>query len=328
MKKSTIIMILCIIMILLSLLSTNFYINRVDVITATKQKDRDIQVINEIEWNYITAIIDENREKAFMSSNKLSEDIEQDVREQYPDLNILKYELDNNIPNTKFSDILRDNFNGVYLNNIENDNNDPWAAMYWGVYGDFSNNCSKIGSARTWNVEVAQHWNKVLTQQAIDSILQLSDKIIFWEYLQPDKPHKMIKQMSIDSLHQIFIEEGVQGLKTYEFLNPSYITAKGDIFGIPDVGSGGMKNANDKIIIVQGFNIYDQLIKDHGVDLKNFDDRRIEINQRYTDKLTTGDITVVIQSVMIFLAILALIFVYNNLYDINAICKLIEDEKK
>jgi len=317
MMKKIVNAILPTILILLILLSTNFYLYKVDVNSEMMDRQRRLEVVREMEWKLVTTLIEENRQKSLMQSKELATNIEKQLRQAYPDLDKLKYELDNNIPNTKFSEIIRANFTGVYLNGIENDNNDPWAALPWGINGDFSPNCSKFGDKRTWDIEYDMHANKKLAKAAVDEILIMSDKIIFWEFLPSENPkHKMITSMTLDALKEVFDSEGIEGLKTYEFLTPSYITRRGDIFGIPDIGSGGIKNENDKIIITQGFNLYDQIKKSHINNFKYLDERKSEIIRYYTTRLLIKDITVVTMSALMLLAIIALIFIYNKLYDL------------
>lgn len=322
MKKS-VSMILCIIMVLLVLLTTTFYLYKVGSVETTEQAQRNIEVINDMEWKFILDTVQENREKAQLMSDNMVKTIERETYKEYPDLSVLNKEFADNTPNTKFSQIIRSTFTGVYMNNIVNDGNDPWAAMSWGISGDFSPNCSKFGDRRTWDIEIDQHANKILAKQAIDSMLIMSDKVIFWEYLPSDDPnHMMINTMSLDELKKVFDSEGINGLKTYEFLSISYMTSKGDIFGVPDVGSGGIKNVNDKVIVSQGFNLYDQLMKDHSNSLKNFDERRDEIQRQANYTASTTLMKTVMQSGMLFLAILALVFIYNKLYDLQVCYKV------
>lgn len=322
MKKS-VSMILCIIMVLVILLSTNFYLYKVGSIETNNRAERNIEVINEMEWKFILDTIQENREKAQLMSDSMAKTIEQKTYETYPDLSVLKQEFVDNTPNTKFSQIIRETFTGVYMNNIQNDSNDPWAAMSWGISGDYSPNCSKYGDRRTWDIEISQHANKELAKQAIDAMLIMSDKVIFWEYLPSDDPnHIMISIMSLDELKKVFISEGIKGLRTYEFLSMSYVTPKGDLFGTPDVGSGGIKNTNDKVIVTQGFNLYDQLLKDHNDSLKNFDERRDEIRREAKYEQSTALMKVIMMSGMLLLSILALVFIYNKLYDLQVYYKV------
>ena len=67
--------------------------------------------------------------------------------------------------------------------------------------------------------------------------------------------------MSLKELRKVFMEEGVDGLATYEVLSPAYLNQNTDILGMPDVDNLGRKVDNNKIIVVQGFSVHDILTK-------------------------------------------------------------------
>jgi hypothetical protein len=95
-------------------------------------------------------------------------------------------------------------------------------------------------SALRLTVEKSMHANKVVFDDAINKITkQSTERPIFWEFLpSTNSQHIMVKHSDIQELKKVFDAEGVEGLKTYEFLNPAYITPnKTDIFGEDDVSA-------------------------------------------------------------------------------------------
>ena len=108
------------------------------------------------------------------------------------------------------------------------------------------------------------HTNKDLANEAIDSIVNpRANREIFWEFLPSSNPnHIMLNKMDMEGLKEVFLMEGLDGLSTYEFLSVSYITERGDVFGVDDVDSVGHTQENDKLIVVQGFNLVDHMKKE------------------------------------------------------------------
>ena len=60
-------------------------------------------------------------------------------------------------------------------------------------------------------------------------------------------------------MHQLYDSYGIEAFKNIQFLAPAYITTTGDIFGMEDIDINGMSSNNHKIVVVQTFNLYQQL---------------------------------------------------------------------
>ena len=230
----------------------------------------------ENQWNYINSLIVENQQKAELQSNYLKEEIVEDITSTYKnDTDRLKYDLDNFSTQSDLSKILSNRLTGKYLT-VDNDNNDLFAMSTYGeskdidlkgkIIFDKSVNCSSNSEVRDFARELSQHYNYDLGYNAINRILQVNKtKPIFWEYLSSSNPnHIKLTDCSLDGLKEVYMAEGLEGLRTYEFLNPIYIQDKTDILGNDKITNDGMYNNNSRqLVIVQGYNIVDIINNNH-----------------------------------------------------------------
>lgn len=138
---------------------------------------------------------------------------------------------------------------------IENDANDMFVASTNGIVSDKSQDCSTYGITRTYDEEVSMHFNKYLAKDAIRG-MQMAEPNLFWRFKGPIGSKDVgLKKMDIDKVLSLPIED----LKDYEFLAVSYIDRYGDILGTEDVNAIGQKQDSKKLIVVQGFNLYDHI---------------------------------------------------------------------
>ena len=181
--------------------------------------------------------------------------------------------------NNDFLKILNNDINGKFLN-VDNDNNDLFILSTWQevieidlkgmVITDKSINCMGDGKPRYFNTELLKQYNYDLGYDALKRILtQNKNEVIFWEYMPSDNPnHIKLKVCSLEGMKQVYKTEGIEGIKNYEVLVPVYINDNTDIFGTERVDNLGSYNKdNRQIIVVQGFNIYDEMMKNHKTSL-------------------------------------------------------------
>ena len=153
-------------------------------------------------------------------------------------------------------------------------------------------------------------YNKELEEESIHRLLTHSNSIIATENTNTlGKDHIKIDSMNYDSLKEVFVKEGIDGLKNYQFICPAYITETGDIFGQDDIVQG-LRKPNHKIIVVQEFNLYDQLEK-MGSALFDMEDHITYIREEYS----------VTQSIMYIMGLfyvastVSLLFYFSHLYN-------------
>jgi hypothetical protein len=167
------------------------------------------------------------------------------------------------------------------------------------------------------------HANQELMELAYQSIIMQSDAPKFWEYRKSSNPnHKMINVMSFDALRDVFIEEGIEGLQTYEFLKPVYIQKYNDIVGVPDINNLGIRQSNDKIIIISGFNIYDILTTYHLQSLNKFDTALKLLEKNYTNEKNNSAV------VNSFMAIVLLFCIILTMLINNYVVALMKEENE
>ena len=283
-----------------------------------EKTERLIHEVNELEWALIESIIEENLDKANIQANSIKENIERRIIVEYDyDYDALKQDFDLPTEEARFTKIVNEEMSGQYIN-VMNDNNDPFLAFTnFGVFSDKSLNCSSDGEQRTWEQEIDKHANSDLASQAVNALVNMdTNKTIFWEFLPSmDEEHEMLNEMSMHDLKKVFLDEGIEGLSTYEFLSPAYITPEGDIFGTADVDNRGYRLENYKIIVVQGFNVVDDLTSSKKDKLSKFTNTRKIILREYEYEKTLTQITLFLILGIILLTFITVISVYNNEID-------------
>ena len=139
---------------------------------------------------------------------------------------------------------------------------------------------------------------------------------------------RKIKEATYNTLEEVYVNEGIDGLRNYQFLVPVYITDTGDIFGQADTVQG-IKVDNHKFIVIQTFNLYDQLIS-YKPDFGD-DDYLHRLNIRCDNILNSLYILGIVVCILIVFIILYFLSIYNALIEKNSqihdIVKEIEEEK-
>jgi len=306
---------------LLILLTSFVYVYNTIYENETARKNEDIQNIEEVyKWNFIRSLITSTRDTAKLNSEKIRGEIEHELRLQYDgEMDQLKYDIDNLTSSSRFSKILNNSIDGEYIV-VQNDNNDPSIGVIkYGIYSDKSENYSiEEGEKRSWANEIDSHANKKLAEQAIETFKNIensSTKLIFWEYLESrDEDHIMIENMSERELKRVFLEEGLYGLQTYEFLSFSFIDDNGtDVFGKFDVGNLGVRNDNYKIIVIQGFNIVDLIRTKYKDQLKEFDYMKQLRIKEYNNKVATSRILLTLMTLIASIFFISIVNIYNGI---------------
>ena len=143
---------------------------------------------------------------------------------------------------------------------VESDANDMFALSTKRIVADQSSDCStEDGNSRILEDEIPNHHNPYLAKQSIDGLIKGSDSHLFWRYRNTTQSADIgLKEMDIDKVLELSLSQ----LKDYEFLTVSYIDKYGDILGVKDVSLIGTKNETKKLMIVQGFNLYEQIEKE------------------------------------------------------------------
>lgn len=247
---------MCILMVLAMsvVLLLNHTIDEIKLVRESEELS-----IKETNFNHIVDALYGYKGDAYEQAKAISTNVETEIKES--DMDVIKADLDKGIFSEDLYDIIRQNIEGKSLNGINNFRNDVIVMTQSGVYEDLSLKRASDANLRDWDYEISNSYNQPLEQIAIDKILSHSDELIIAEptnLLPSSTEHMVLDEATIITLKEVYMEEGLEGLRNYEVLVPVYITDTGDIFGQQDVIQG-VKQTNHKIIIVQEFNLYDQL---------------------------------------------------------------------
>lgn len=267
-----------------------------------------VDIVNEAEWAFVETLIQENYGKAEVASSNMAGEITKNLLTAYSsDNDRLVRDITEPQNDSDLSKIIAAAVDKKYLNGIKNDNNDPFVASKPGIMGDFSLNCSYVATHRSWEKEIQMHWNQPLGNKAINSIVNQTGEKAFWEFLPPkDNKHAVISAMELTEVKKVFLEEGYDGLKGYEFLQPAYITEDGDILGNRDVSNIGTRQHTYKLIVVQGFNVVDVVKTKYAKRPVQFEAMKQELKKEYDRDLQDKQKKILVETVIMLLAFLSI----------------------
>lgn len=310
-KKMMLARFMCFIM-LIFMSALVLYIYAVDSVKHTEQAS--INGYKEDAFDKIYAQLEILRKQSYDIAKSTATAIENELREK--DLNQIKMDMDSGKLNADLYDVICDNIHGKCLNGVSNYRNGIVVMTQNGIFEDFSyERASDTNTIRTWESEVKSSYNKELEEDAIHKILTHSNSIIATERINRIKSnkdkilHEKISEATFDTLKGVYMKEGIEGLKNYQFKTPAYITETGDIFGQEDIVQG-VKKYNHKIIIVQEFNLYDQLMA--------FDDGSFyskEDVQQIQERFSVTTVTLYILGLFYVVGIIALLFYFSGIYN-------------
>ena len=240
----------------------------------------------ELEFENLYGILLYNLDQAKLESQITSDEIEYNIRNAYPEnkLNKLETLLENNVFPDDLLDIFSDSIKNKTYKNLSKPGNSIFIANLDGIICDLDidkdSNSTNNSIVRHWNDEVLLHQNAILTQNAIDKLIDQSNEIIIWdigndEYFKNGKVTK-------SEIRRLYDDKGIEGFRDYEFLCAAYINEYTDIFGKEDI-VGTKYNKTHKFIVVQKLNLYDLFTTKY----QNIMDDSLyqEINKGYTNIL-------------------------------------------
>lgn len=287
-----------------------------------QSKERDFESV----WAYIQVL----RSNSLIQTSNLAMQIEDQINDKF-DMEQLEQALDSGDKETQeeLYQIFRDNIEGVYLDDAVKNNRNSLIVLegYDTIIEDKlvepiarANDDEFSRETHHFNDYCQKSFNKPLFRSAVNKIRSHStDRLIALEpfnYLsdKQTKDHKMITEMTYENLKSVYVKEGITGLRNYQFLVPIYITDTGDIFGNDDI-VGGVPQNTHKFILIQTFNVYDQLLT-----IKpDYSDKQYinNINKRYDTILNMLYLCGIIICIVIVIMILYLFSIYNAIYSVN-----------
>lgn len=232
-----------------------------------KELDQLVSSIKQNESDLIIYSLLENCNKSKIQTDYVKEEIVKDLYSTYDnDIQAMKKDFDSKSVDTKFYKIISRHISDKFINK-RNDNNRMFVATKNGVLIDDSPNYS-TNSFKEWAKIIEDTPNKEMAEDAIKGIKRNKfSSLILWvdntsnelnrnEYTStiPYNPNASTIKFIEDCILQNKLDEVLQ----YNVMVVSYIFDTKDIFEVPDV-SVGKRNDNDKIYIVQTFNIKDMI---------------------------------------------------------------------
>lgn len=281
---------------IITLIITSFILlfsyKQYDEYITINEKYNDIKRSTEEELEiYMYSLLNENVEKAELYMNEFTNEINEDIYNEYgKDLVGLQDDIDYPTEDSKLSEIFDRHLGGLYINRNTNKNK-AIVMSQENILWDRSLGVDK-NEKKYLSIDdlIKEHYNIPLSKNAKEAILNVnsrSNNFIFWEVLpNTNKNHKMIDKMDISNLIDVYKTEGIEGIKSYSLLVPTYISKDGDIFGNKDISSLGFKNKNYKIIIIQRLSVYDILKEDlyrisfFENEIDKLDEEILEINNK------------------------------------------------
>lgn len=302
-------------------------------------KEAQIVDVRKRDFEVVWGILEALQQQANANTEALASTIETQIKENF-DLDELKEKLDANDPAyTKelyqlFSNAVKD----VHFGKVNNNRNaiivlegydtivedlfvDPDSRADGIEVDDTSNTLSKYRDST---------YNKAMFDTAIRKIRNHTDSSLIvmepYNYINPDLPHEKLREADYASLERVYVNEGFNGLRNYQFMVPVYITDTGDIFGQSDIVQGIHQDTH-KFIIIQTFNLYDQIMStksDFGDD-----DYLGRLNSRYDRILNSLYILGIVVCALIALIIIYFLSIYNALITKDSqVIKILSDINK
>lgn len=306
------------IMTIILIFSSSAILYRNIIVTVEENLGLTIQELKQKEFETIWSHLEDFHEHARQEVDIIASNIEDDILSLPEDkLEQLHSDMDNDIINQDFHNILNSNIENYNFNGIDNHQNGVIIMNMKGYVEDFNyrraSECSitdEAHSCREWSCSIENAYNQELEKDAVDKLLNRTTGIIATESynITHNNNHIMIEELTYDALLNVYLEEGLNGLRNYQIFVPHYITNVGDIFGTPDINHG-VKLENHKIIVVMEFNLYDQLTNGYLNDDVNTD----SLTYRYDTLLRELYIFGLVIMVTVVVLILYLCSVYNDL---------------
>ena len=306
---------LTIILIVVCLFTASVFMYKTVIDKIVDNRQATIEAFKEEQFNLIWSSLETLKLQAEKEVTEVSKEIEEDILDLSPEqLNELELDMSNDVLNGHLHDILNSNIKNKNLNGIKNHMNGIVVMTTDGFIEDFNYyraTESSDSNVRQWQLAIDKSYNIELENDAINKLLNRNSGIIALESynLTKNENHIKINELTYESLLEVFLSEGINGLRNYQIFVPYYITDFGDIFGVPDI-SHGTKLDNNKLIVVQEFNLYDQIMHRHN-DLFN-DDQIKNVIARYDEVLRL----MYIFGISLIMSVIGLILYLCNIYNL------------
>ena len=323
-KKTKTNIVYILIFLIVIVISILFLMNSV-IGNIKKSKDSAIEQNMETQFETVWCYLETLSLVADNEAYDVAKSIESDIKSTF-NLDSLEDLIDKNEDGNypkELRKIIQNNTSGHYFGNIIHNNRNAMMVLEGNdnivedYFLDVKSREPDKPSVPSEQIKITDYvnttYNVDLFKSALKKIRTRSDVPMALEpynYLGED--HIMISEMTYTNLKKVYMKEGLKGLKNYQFFAPAYITETGDIFGNKDIVAGVPKSTH-KLIVIQFFNLYDQLMH---IDA-SFDDQNVyrEIRTKYDNMLTIVYVFGIVACVFVILGMVLCMAIYNIMID-------------
>ena len=255
------------IFILIGIAQVVFYNQDLD--THRSELQHIEQMRKEMEWTLFISTFNSLQTAADEKADHNAIALINELRVAYPDMNILKTQMDAGvIGESKLPFLCYNILNDNHLFGIKNSYNSGFILGR----GKFVLDTNIDDYGKAWHrFDEDKSIDVQLLYDVLEDQIDLRDDKIIYTIPSgsPYIPRLIISDKRVEDLKPTFDTYGFDGFRDYIFYGKAYITETGDVFGTPDISEFTMKKVmNHKLIVVQQFNMYDILYLHHGKDLE------------------------------------------------------------
>lgn len=299
---------LILIMISLSLCFSQYQ----EYLLAEEKASKIEQTIMDFEEEYMYTVLKENIAKSNKILDLKNNEIQQELIKKYTKDEYLIEDMIHPKDNCILSNVFDKSLNDLYMN-VDNKDNRAFVMTTNNIIWNRTDNTNntKDKDILKWTNFNSFIYNEILASKAVNTIKSIkynTNNLIYWQCNNSE--NNTITNMSMNELYTMYKKHGLEELKNYELLVPSYITNTGDIFGKADVSSNGISHDNYKLIIIQRINIYDAIIPYEG-NLNNFTNQINSINNELY-RVSLSKVKIIFECVLIIVVVFCLSAIIQN----------------
>ena len=268
------------------------------------------RVRSEMEWTLFVSTLKNVQEAANEKADHNAISIINDIRIEYPDMNVLKKQFDyGEMVSTRLPYIVYQNLCGNQLFGIHNGRNDGLVLSRDGYI--FESDALEHG--KSWHTFGEESkFNAKLLYDTMEAAIRVNDLTITYAAPEYNSSGEFIsselKSGTIEDLKMIYDENGLGGFKDFTFFGKAYITETGDVFGTPDISPEAKKTNNHKLIVIQKFNMFDIMTYHHASDLYLMDDHFMDMKKNLEHGVVTRTLTYLTFMILDLVSMLIIIF--------------------
>lgn len=269
-------------------------------------------------WKEIEEAINKEYSMLTADSRYLSKKIEAAILREYgKDMDKLKQDFDKGVFDQKLYNLFKDEVLGD-SSSANLSITEPFNYILGfreNILAVFSNtNRQGLTTNMAWSEYFNSSANIQLNETLIHNIINknISDNILLYQTGNLDDMLDIINKHDIMSLKKVYEKYGLDGLKEFDFVNVSYITEYGDIFGTDDY-LYLESVSNHKMILVKTSNVYESIAADLIPDIKNIESNRDILLNQISDNISRKSL----EFITVTLSLIMLIIVSSVLYNKN-----------